>query len=119
MHMMSCQSLLAAPLDPIMLGLLSSSKKELVVKAYDSHAINTIPLSCKFLAQTEKGSLDVVSTESLSDSSNKGMGQSVKNHYRPRYIYMVDFMLEFRFLTKPNLLRAFNYMEKYPSPYQV
>jgi len=110
-HVISCQNLINDPLDPFMIGLTAQSKKDIVVKTYDSNQLEQIPSTAQFLAENSKGKLELVHVNSINDQ-NLSRSKSTAT-YNPRFIYLVDFVARFEFLSNPEFTKSFNFMEKY------
>lgn len=109
--MISCQNLINDPLDPFMLGLAVQSGKDIVAKTYDFHQLAKIPPNAQFLAENSKGKLELVHVNSINEQNlNRSKSASTFN---PRFVYLVDFVARFEFLSNPEFTKSFNFMEKY------
>ncbi len=108
--MINCQNVFAEPVDPVFIGLVHEAKQNISVKAYDSKDIAYIPHNAKFLAETSTGSLAIQHVGSLDEF--KINGAKYGSGYVPRYLYLVDFIIRFDFLSIPQFRNTFNFMEK-------
>jgi len=87
------------------------TQNDVAIKGYDSTEINFIPNNAKFLAESDNGNLEVIFVDSI-NTFNLELTKSGST-YKPKYIYLVDFVVKFDFLAKPEFRKSFNFMEKY------
>lgn len=109
--MISCQNLINDPLDPFMVGLAAQASKDVVVKTYDFERLEKIPSTAQFLAENLQGKLELVHVSSISEQNLSRSKSS--STFKPRFIYLVDFVAKFDFLSNPDFTKSFNFMEKY------
>lgn len=101
-----------------MIGAHQLGKHDFMIKAYDSAKLNFMPSNARFAAESETGSLEIIHVDTVTDY-NKSQSNTPRS-FKPRYLYLVDFMVKFDFLSSAEFRKSFNYMQKYLSfHYQI
>ena len=108
--MINCQNLFSQPLDPTFIGAYLDQDLDMAVKAYDSTQLSFVPKAAQFIAETEKGTLEVVYIDTVTDC-NKAYTHTDPT-FTPKYVYLPDFIVKLDFLCSTELKKTFNYMQK-------
>lgn len=109
--MINCQNLFSEPLDPVMIGAHHLGLNDVMIKGYDSCKLNFMPSNARFAAESETGSLEIIHVDTVTDY-NKSQSKTPLS-FKPRYLYLVDFVVKFDFLSGADFRKNFNYMQKY------